>query len=185
MIPGSIDLHVHCAPDVRPRKMTALELARAAKLAGMRGVVLKNHETSTTALAATALVDAARTAGARKILVNHPEIRFLSFSVAFQNELAGPGVWFERCFMRPNFTGSWDTAATAIRATGCANNVFATDLGQPDSIDPVTGLDRMQLEISKLGFTPEELRRMCVKNQRPFLTCSKRSGFPGRSLHHH
>ena len=53
MIPGSFDLHVHCAPDVRPRKMTALQLARAAKSAGMAGLLLKNHDTSTTALAAT------------------------------------------------------------------------------------------------------------------------------------
>ena len=48
-----IDLHVHCAPDVRPRKMTALELARAARAAGMRALLLKNHETSTVPLAAT------------------------------------------------------------------------------------------------------------------------------------
>lgn len=48
-----IDLHVHCAPDVRPRKMTAIELARAARAAGMRALLLKNHETSTVPLAAT------------------------------------------------------------------------------------------------------------------------------------
>ena len=33
--------------------MTALQLARAAKSAGMAGLLLKNHDTSTTALAAT------------------------------------------------------------------------------------------------------------------------------------
>jgi len=50
---GAIDLHVHCAPDTRPRKMTAIELARAARAAGMRALLLKNHETSTVPLAAT------------------------------------------------------------------------------------------------------------------------------------
>jgi len=50
---GAIDLHVHSAPDVRPRKMTALELAGAAKAAGMRGLLLKNHQTATTGVAAT------------------------------------------------------------------------------------------------------------------------------------
>ena len=48
---GAIDLHVHCAPDVRPRKTDALELARAARDAGMRALLLKNHESPTMALA--------------------------------------------------------------------------------------------------------------------------------------
>jgi len=51
---GVIDLHIHAGPDVRPRKMTALEVARAAQAAGMRGVLLKNHHTSTVLQAAAA-----------------------------------------------------------------------------------------------------------------------------------
>jgi hypothetical protein len=53
MTHGTIDLHVHCARDVRPRKMTAVELARAARAAGLSALLLKNHETSTVPLAAT------------------------------------------------------------------------------------------------------------------------------------
>ena len=44
---GVVDLHVHTGPDVRPRKMTGLELARAARSAGMRGFLLKNHHVPT------------------------------------------------------------------------------------------------------------------------------------------
>ena len=36
---GVIELHVYAGPDVRPRKMDALTLARAAKAAGMRALL--------------------------------------------------------------------------------------------------------------------------------------------------
>lgn len=49
---GAIDTHVHSGPDVRARKTTAFELARAAREAGLRGLVLKNHHCSTVPLAA-------------------------------------------------------------------------------------------------------------------------------------
>jgi hypothetical protein len=48
---GVIDIHVHSDPDSLPRKIDALDLARLAKKAGMRGLVLKNHYESTAALA--------------------------------------------------------------------------------------------------------------------------------------
>jgi hypothetical protein len=40
---GAVDLHVHTAPDVFPRKLDDLEAARQAQEVGLRGVVLKNH----------------------------------------------------------------------------------------------------------------------------------------------
>lgn len=48
---GAIDLHVHAGPDVRPRKLDAVALARSAKAAGMRAVLLKSHHTITADLA--------------------------------------------------------------------------------------------------------------------------------------
>jgi hypothetical protein len=48
---GAIDLHVHCSPDVRPRKMHAVGLAQAARDAGMRALLLKNHQFPTAPLA--------------------------------------------------------------------------------------------------------------------------------------
>jgi hypothetical protein len=44
---GAYDLHVHCAPDVVPRSDDLASLAGAACAAGMAGIVLKNHNTST------------------------------------------------------------------------------------------------------------------------------------------
>ncbi len=44
---GAIDLHVHSAPDIDPRRYHDLELAREAAGAGMAGLLLKNHQFST------------------------------------------------------------------------------------------------------------------------------------------
>lgn len=48
---GIIDIHVHSGPDSVPRKIDAIDLAKLAKVRGMRGLVLKNHYESTAALA--------------------------------------------------------------------------------------------------------------------------------------
>jgi hypothetical protein len=44
---GAIDFHVHSGPDVFTRSVTDLEIARIARAAGMRALVLKNHFTVT------------------------------------------------------------------------------------------------------------------------------------------
>lgn len=51
---GIIDTHVHTAPDVVPRLMDDLEIARGADQAGYRAVVLKSHHTVTAARATIA-----------------------------------------------------------------------------------------------------------------------------------
>jgi hypothetical protein len=49
---GAIDFHVHAAPDpYHERRLDALELARQAKDAGMRAVVIKNHQYGTAPIA--------------------------------------------------------------------------------------------------------------------------------------
>jgi hypothetical protein len=44
---GAIDFHCHTGPDVTPRSLNDLQLTRLAKQVGMRGIVLKNHYTTT------------------------------------------------------------------------------------------------------------------------------------------
>ena len=48
---GAIDMHAHAAPDGTPRKIDVLDLARLAKAAGMRAIVIKNHYEPTASLA--------------------------------------------------------------------------------------------------------------------------------------
>lgn len=47
LLRGVIDFHCHSGPDVSPRSVTDLELARLARKAGLRGIVLKNHHMPT------------------------------------------------------------------------------------------------------------------------------------------
>jgi hypothetical protein len=54
LLPGLIDLHIHTAPDVRPRRFTDLEQALLARREGASGIVLKSHHSSTVARAARA-----------------------------------------------------------------------------------------------------------------------------------
>jgi hypothetical protein len=54
IVRDSFDLHLHCMPDVIPRLMTDIQLVRAAKAAGMAGVLIKCHHTPTAARAALA-----------------------------------------------------------------------------------------------------------------------------------
>ena len=48
---GVVDLHVHSAPDSGHRAIDALEIARIARDAGMRALLLKNHYAPTAGLA--------------------------------------------------------------------------------------------------------------------------------------
>ena len=48
---GVVDLHVHSAPDSGPRSIGSLQLARIARDAGMRALLLKNHYAPTAGLA--------------------------------------------------------------------------------------------------------------------------------------
>lgn len=52
LLQGAFEMHVHGAPDVVPRKLTELKVVNAYKGAGLRGVMLKCHVTSTTSRAA-------------------------------------------------------------------------------------------------------------------------------------
>jgi hypothetical protein len=65
MLKGIIDLHIHTAPDVRPRRFNDLELAQLALQTGAAGIVLKGHHFPTTrrAKATQSLVSGIRVMG--------------------------------------------------------------------------------------------------------------------------
>ncbi len=47
LLEGTIDTHLHAGPSLFPRLMDALETARSAQKAGLRGIVIKHHHTPT------------------------------------------------------------------------------------------------------------------------------------------
>jgi hypothetical protein len=59
LLEGSIDIHIHSAPDVYPRLLNDVELALSAKENGMRAILVKNHyfETAGRAQLATDVAD--------------------------------------------------------------------------------------------------------------------------------
>jgi len=47
LLAGAIDLHVHAFPDIRPRRIDAIELIDEARGVGMAGALIKDHVTIT------------------------------------------------------------------------------------------------------------------------------------------
>jgi hypothetical protein len=258
LLSGVIDLHVHTAPDVRPRWHTALQLAELAGQAGMAGFVLKNHHCSTVEQAAEVrskyslqvygglvlnraaggldpptvgkqleagarfiwlptldgcgecvvrskaglpvldltgrvvreleeilelvahahavlatghiaahevepVVRAARRAGVERVLINHPEIPFLSFPVDLQKRLRDEGALLERCYPRPEAIDGFDQIARETREVGVASTVLATDLGRRDLPPPLEGFALLIQAMCQRGFSAEEIATMTCR----------------------
>jgi hypothetical protein len=113
------------------------------------------------------VVDVAREAGIRHVVVTHPEFPTSDLSVEDQVALAGRGVLLERCFTTAH-TGkcSWEHMADGIRATGPARNLLSTDLGQPENPPVEDGLALFADRLLEHGFSEDEIRTMTVVNSR-------------------
>src|SRR6266851_2107435 len=110
LLVGAVDTHVHSAPDLVPRKLDDVEVARQARDACMAAVVLKNHFLATALRASLveSLVPGIRVidslsaraidVGVRRIVVTHPELPVVAMPAALQQRLAQRGVYFERTF---------------------------------------------------------------------------------------
>jgi len=107
-----------------------------------------------------ALVRAARQAGVHKVLVSHPEISFLAIPLDIQRAMAAEGAYFERMHLHGNSCVDWAGLAAVMRAVGIDRTVLVTDLGRPDAVDPVAGMQEMLEELEKQGFSRAELDRM-------------------------
>jgi hypothetical protein len=112
------------------------------------------------------IVRAARKAGVRRIVVNHPEIPFLSYSVNLQKALRDEGVWLERCYPRPEAVNGFDQIAAEMREVGVESTILATDLGRTDLPAPLDGLRELIAEMQGRGFSDEELELATRANPR-------------------
>jgi hypothetical protein len=114
-----------------------------------------------------AIVDAARQEGVGEIVITHPEFPSQDLSVEDQLALAGRGALLERCFTTPH-TGKieWERWIENIRATGAANSVLSTDLGQVFNPPVEDGLGLMVDRLLEAGFDEQEVHVMAVANTR-------------------
>lgn len=115
------------------------------------------------------VVREARRLGLKKIVVTHPDSAVVAMPVAVQREIAGPGVWFERCYiaaLEPRPSATLAELAQRIRALGPASTVISTDLGQVGNPRPVDGFRAYVSGLLSEGLTQEEIRLMGAENPR-------------------
>lgn len=111
----------------------------------------------------SALVGQARRMGLRKILITHPESRSAWMSPRDQREIAGPGLFFERCYFSVLSGGAPISRIVAnIRQIGVESTVLATDLGQNDQPSPVAGLRAYLTQLLDAGITESEITEMAA-----------------------
>jgi hypothetical protein len=111
------------------------------------------------------VVDAARDAGVRDVVITHPEFPAQDLSIDDQVALAERGAVLERCFTTPH-TGkcAWEHVWAGVRATGVERNLLSTDLGQPANPPVEDGLALFADQALQAGFREEEIRSMTVVN---------------------
>jgi hypothetical protein len=111
------------------------------------------------------VVNAAKEAGVKRIIITHPEFPTTLLSIEQQQELARLGVFFERCFTTPN-TGkiSWEQVYANIREVGPESTILATDLGQTTAPYPDEGLGIFIGKLLDNGFREQEVQRMVREN---------------------
>ena len=114
-----------------------------------------------------AVVDAAVAEGVREIVITHPEFPSQDLSVEDQLALTRRGALLERCFTTPH-TGKieWERWIENIRATGAANSVLSTDLGQVFNPPVEDGMALMVDRLLEAGFDEQEVHTMAVRNTR-------------------
>jgi hypothetical protein len=112
-----------------------------------------------------AVVEAAKRAGVRTIVVTHPDFPTQRLSVEDQKTLVREGAILERCFTTPH-TGkiAWEALADMIRSVGARHSFLSSDLGQVHNPPVEDGLALMADRLLALGFSDEEVRMMAVHN---------------------
>ncbi len=91
---GAIDLHTHCAPSLFHRALDDFELAREARAAGMRAVVIKAHECPSVARANLTHKYAGGAAAYGGIVLNHQVGGFNVWAVEAALSMGAKFVWF-------------------------------------------------------------------------------------------
>lgn len=128
------------------------------------------------------LVEAALTAGVKRVSVTHPEWGVTNASVELQNELRtmGDGVYFERCLVstQTDLRGHvpFEHIAEQIRAVGVGSTIIATDYGMPQYPTPVEGMKLYVERLRGADFTDHEIKIMCRDNPAALLGLSPLSG---------
>lgn len=111
-----------------------------------------------------AVVEAARSAGVRCVVVTHPDFPTQRLSVDDQRRLAREGVWLERCFSTAHSGKiSWEEMAEIVRSVGARHSFLSSDLGQVHAPPVEDGLPLMVDRFLDLGLREDDVRTL-VRN---------------------
>jgi len=114
-----------------------------------------------------ALLRAARSAGVRRMVVNHPLAKTVAASLAEQGEMVALGAMLEHCAAQT--TPGLDAlpiqaVAESIEEVGFEHCIIASDLGQDFNPPFTAGLRDFALALSDLGLADAKLRAMMSAN---------------------
>jgi len=108
---------------------------------------------------------AAREAGVRRIIITHPEFPTTLLGIDQQKELTKYDVYFERCFTTPA-SGKipWEQVYENVRQVGASTTILATDLGQSTNPHVDEGMAEYIGHFLDAGFGETTLQDMVHSN---------------------
>lgn len=117
------------------------------------------------------VLDACRSKGIKKILINHPLTEVVGASVDQQKEMARHA-YLEHCWvatMPQHGQLNSKIIVKAIKEVGPSSCILATDLGQTHNPPPVRGMEMMVETLLSLGISWREIQIMCRDNSQKLL----------------
>ena len=124
------------------------------------------------------VVEAARKAGVKRIVVTHPNWNVTKMTIEQQIELSKLGAYMTLFaygdipnFNNPNCDPLY--ALECIRRIGPEHCIIASDLGTVVNVPPVEGMKLFVRILLASGVDKADIRRMCVDNPRDLLGLSK------------
>ena len=119
------------------------------------------------------IVEAARKAGVRKIVVTHPEYHIVGMTLEQQFRIVQDyGVLIEREYAQPvgdKFVSNLESNVEAIREIGAEHIILATDSGQVNTPYWCDAVEESITYYTNAGITEEQLETMMVLNSRNML----------------
>jgi hypothetical protein len=120
----------------------------------------------------SALIDAAKSHGIEKILIQHADLGIAPVPIPYQIEFARKGAIIEKCYMAcsEDFNDlSVSQMAETIREIGADSCVLVTDYGQEHNIPPIEALSQFVQEMIENGISEKEIQTMIVHNPKKLL----------------
>ena len=169
---GSIDMHLHCAPDTVPRKLDALELAQKAKDAGMKAIVLKSHAYPTTPLAAMVekTVSGIRVLGG--LALNDPVGGINPQAVRSAIALGAKVIWMPTISARHQLKGMRTTSARAHMAKlgrGSGEGISIVNASgevMPEVVEVITLVKEARIILASGHLSREEIKALAKETRR-------------------